>query len=135
MSMSIIPKLRHIPDTAKLTVLVFLGFTLHNKRYIARIQRNLPIFEYLANRQLVQCHVDENEYGDYITDPNHSVVSFDLDTHRYNRHRVEVKVLEIHYHTNSGIDGVDNGTYTVVKKYYELGFDYMRHVIIGKRSW
>jgi len=125
--MSIIPKLRHIPDAAKHIMLMFLGFTLHNRRYIARISREQPIFNLLHQRPIVTRVIIDTYYdmGEEINiyDNTHSLVSFDLDYKMLSGKHYEVKVLEIHYSSESY-------TYEVKKQYYDIDmYDKTRHLV------
>jgi len=125
---SIISRLRDIPDSARHVMLEFLGLTLHNRRYIGRIPRDLPIFRYLTNRPLIQYGTEEVEDGYMVADELHTFVSFDLKFNLLNRHCYEVKVLEIHF------DAILERL-TVVKKYYEIEFDGSRHPTRRNYDW
>ena len=125
---SIISRLRDIPDSARHIMLEFLGLTLHNRRYIGRIPRDLPIFRYLTNRPLIKYGTEEDEDGYMVADELHTFVSFDLGFNLLNRHCYEVKVLEIHY-------GAISEALTVVKKYYEIEFDGSRHSTRRNYNW
>ena len=125
---SIISRLRDIPDSARHVMLEFLGFTLHNRRYIGRIPRDLPIFRYLTDRPLIKYGTEEDEDGYMVTDETRTFVSFDLGFKLLNRHCYEVKVLEIHF-------GVLSNSFIVVKKYYEIEFDGSRNPTRRNYDW